>query len=73
MEEGFGIVRSMLDMVGFNLSVSRRAEVDWCATFTVLSSQNFVGKWKYYSPDAQWEGVWSLSKAEATDCKVPSW
>ncbi len=33
--------------------------------FTVLSSQNFVGKWKYCSPGAaQWEGVWSLCKAE---------
>jgi hypothetical protein len=30
---------------------------------TVLSSQNFVGKWKYCSPGAQWEGIWSLCKA----------
>ncbi|KAI0278920.1 hypothetical protein BGY98DRAFT_1096424 [Russula aff. rugulosa BPL654] len=30
---------------------------------TVLSSQNFVGKWMYSVPDAQWEGVWALCKA----------
>ncbi|KAI0248931.1 hypothetical protein BJV78DRAFT_738337 [Lactifluus subvellereus] len=37
-----------------------------CTIFAgyVLSSQNFAGKWKYCSPGAQWEGVWSLSKAE---------
>ena len=33
-----------------------------CAT--VLSSQNFVGKWKYCSPGSQWEGIWSLNKVE---------
>lgn len=31
---------------------------------TVLSSQNFVGKWKYCSPGSQWEGIWSLNKVE---------
>ncbi|KAI0290016.1 hypothetical protein BC826DRAFT_1106655 [Russula brevipes] len=30
----------------------------------VLSSQNFVGRWKYCSPDVQWEGIWSLCKVE---------
>ncbi|KAH9957791.1 hypothetical protein BC827DRAFT_1269982 [Russula dissimulans] len=30
----------------------------------VLSSQNFVGKWKYGSPGDQWEGIWSLCKEE---------
>ncbi|KAI0297858.1 hypothetical protein B0F90DRAFT_1669257 [Multifurca ochricompacta] len=30
----------------------------------VLSSQNFVGKWKYCSPGAQWEGIWTLCKTE---------
>ncbi|KAH9039102.1 hypothetical protein EDB85DRAFT_2141354 [Lactarius pseudohatsudake] len=30
----------------------------------VLSSQNFVGKWKYCSPGTQWEGIWSLNKVE---------
>lgn len=29
----------------------------------LLSSQNFVGKWKYCSPDVQWEGIWTLCKA----------
>jgi len=29
----------------------------------LLSSQNFVGKWKYCSPGAQWEGIWTLCKA----------
>ncbi|KAI9463932.1 hypothetical protein F5148DRAFT_190544 [Russula earlei] len=30
----------------------------------LLSSQNLVGKWKYCSPGAQWEGIWSLCKEE---------
>ncbi|KAH9064380.1 hypothetical protein EDB87DRAFT_1598702 [Lactarius vividus] len=34
-----------------------------CAGY-VLSSQNFVGKWKYCSPGTQWEGIWSLNKVE---------
>ncbi|KAI0262774.1 hypothetical protein BC834DRAFT_374134 [Gloeopeniophorella convolvens] len=29
----------------------------------VVSSQNLVGRWKYCTPGAQWEGIWSLCKA----------
>lgn len=51
------LVQYLLDFDG------RRYGGRVCAGY-VLSSQNFVGKWKYCSPGTQWEGIWSLNKVE---------
>jgi hypothetical protein len=64
MAEGM-VAGSVPDTVSF-LPLCERGLIRVLARrpFTVLSSQNFVGKWKYCSPGTQWEGIWSLNKVE---------